>query len=589
MQTVTFDNAILFNKSGLADADIDREPTDYLRWVVLAHDPTDTDTPAYDSGPLASLDDALKDRFELLNMGWASEHCVIECRLTEGYSLGEPEPDTMTSTVEEAEVVEPAGEDDTDMDTDMDPDVVEEREAEAEAHEPEQLHILDGRAERTTAVGQVSAVATARIARHDAALAKLGLCRPGANYSTAEKRNLVTEAGYAVGTAALDEAYDRLATSRRKWEQRPLIEDGMAGLKQAIREEQRTDLFLPARELRMADDGSLVVPNVGTVGTEVGVLTTLIPRIWGTAMVGKGTTARKGAQLFPSALDFLLSMPADERASTFNRVMQRASADCKVRLLMHHVPVEGGGRKLQSYACVGRDYARFDADKVAEVVGNALAGRDLRGEVTYEASSTNLTIDATYHADPYLTDLAAGDLFQVGFRFRSNDAGGGSIRGSGTADWNACLNFIILSHAEEEVFRQVHKGAMKDIEEAIVTQCATMQEGFEGFAAEWGMFRNTHIATVELWGKTFSTTADALEYGVLQGKLTPAGARDITVQLMLKAHSMNDSNDPNSIAALVDAVTRHAHMAMVDDCTRDKLEREAGAMVPVLARLIDSV
>ena len=577
METQVFGDIVL-NRTTLDDSDVPVS-AEWLAYALV--DTTADGEPTIDT--YTTLDGALKARWHSPDQSGLVVHVVI----AEGYSLsadeaGEPEAEVVD--------VESADESDTDIGAIVhyaSLDATAEREAEINAFEDaaEYERRESGEPTDDSKAGTFSTLARERIDRHDALFAKLGLARPGSSYSTADMRVIdgeaapatkkTTEAGYEAGTRALREAYARLRTSRRKWEQRPLIELGLDMLRTNIRNENRSDILLPARDLTMDDTGKLVIPGAGVVALEAEGFKALLPKVWGDVYVGEASRLRKGGAVFPEAFNFLVSMPPDERAACMNRAFKRADKDCTVRLLTRTF-----GNGPQVYMVAGKQYARFDADKVAEIVGQELAGKGLRGEVTYDGTTTDCTIDATHHADDNMKDLSAGDAFQVGYRFRSNDSGKGAIRGGGAVDWNACLNFLILSHDENEVFRQIHKGAMGDIRTEVEAQVKAMQPVFEEFAREWGCLRENHVANITLWGQSFNTTAEALTYAVEHGKLSVEHARDVAVEMMLRAHERQGGGD--ALSDVIDSITRYAHEAMLADIQRDILEREAGAMVPVM-------
>ena len=463
-------------------------------------------------------------------------------------------------------------------------ELTEKQEAEARAM------AAQGKAKRTTEAGIVSAIAAARIEDADTRLRKIGLVRPSRNVTSADgyRVDTVTEGGYIPGTAALDEAYDRLATSRRLWEERPLVEESLQLVINAVLEEERQDVVINTSELRMLEDGRLYIPGLQAsgveyegpgafgIGMEILGMEQLLPKTQGLAMIGK--TLRKKAEgyapIFPEAMSFLLSMPSDERAWTMNRCFQRSDTRLKLRTRLGR----DGARQL--FAVVSPTYAVFDADKVAELLRATLGGKGLRGEVAYEAGTTNLTVDASYHASADIRDFAAGDVFQVGYRSTSNDTGKGSIRIGGSADWSACLNFIILSHDDAELVARVHKGKVAEVATEVLAGIEKIQPVFEHFARQWGVLINEPIYAHEVWGQTFATVEDALTYGVKNGKLDMEMEKEVALEVLLEADKLGANR--GTLAAIIDAVTRAAHMRLIEDCARDRIERMAGALVPVL-------
>ena len=123
----------------------------------------------------------------------------------------------------------------------------------------------------------------------------------------------------------------------------------------------------------------------------------------------------------------------------------------------------------------------------------------------------------------------------------------------------------------------------------------TPEDISEFFAADWKVLRNTGFARFP-WSKALrldkETKAELSDpkihgYDVIRnlvdsGAISPEVGRDATVEALLSAYKKEPGE---SLADIVNAVTRAAHENLVDAAARDVMERRAGMLVPVLARV----
>lgn len=416
---------------------------------------------------------------------------------------------------------------------------------------------------RTVRPGTVSNIASQRIMDDDTQLAKLGLVRPMHSTSSGE---LHTAGGYKAGTVTIGMATEKLATGRREWEDQPYAEESMGIIQDAVRSEQREDIVVPSIDLHFQDDGALWTPN-GVIGMEASGLKSFMA----------GTHTMSGPA-FPNAFTFLMSLPLEERISIMNTVLSRSKDSIKLRTRVN----DDGERGV--FATVSPKYASFDADLVMERMGNAVAGLGYRGEATYNAATTSVQFDATYHAPPTIQDFAAGDVFKVGLRGKTNDAGKGSVKFGPVAFWNACLNMIIISN-EDACVRIVHKGSMERMDTLFNKQVRLAQPVMEEFAKRWGILAETPMLGIPLWGETYTNVKDVFE--VVAERLGKAAGKAVKVEHLLTAYDAQSEKD--TLQAVVNAATRMAHSAdaagvkLLSDIQRDAMERASGELVKVLA------
>lgn len=393
---------------------------------------------------------------------------------------------------------------------------------------------------------------------------------------------------YAPGSRVNEWGTKNFATSRQKHEAQPLSEDALMGIVECIEKEQRQDIILPAKAISMLDDGSIAYRNSfdsGELQVEEEGLRHLT-RMLRCEPVDAEEAERQSrlaeafgydprSKVFPRGATLMAAMPTDLRATVFNRMMERVDGEHYIKLRTRS---NGSGRSL--FACVGEKYSVCDADVVATALATALSGSGARGNVTYDPATTTLRAEATFHVDK-IVDFAAGDIFKVGGVFGSNDAAGGSITGNASVWRNLCLNLIIIGTASKPLFNIQHRGSMEDMQSRLREGIRHMDEVFARFTERWGVLRQTQVQSVLLWGEKFDSVPDALGYMVANGKIDKAAARDAMVEGLLQSYNKEPGD---SLADIVNAVTRYAHEGLLSDIKRDALERSAGALMPALVR-----
>lgn len=424
---------------------------------------------------------------------------------------------------------------------------------------------------RTVNAADVSEVAVERQEKHDAWLADLGLSRPTKNIS-------ITKAGYKRGTAVVDIGYDNLAAARATWDEKPDAYTATQQFMRIIESEDRMSIDIPLSALQMRDDGMLLTSQGSFRLEEHG-----LKQLLAASRFGVGEDMSSGDALFPRGFHTMKSLDPDVRAYVFNEHMRRHCSRDKV--MKFRTRFNDGARSI--FGVVGTGYQEYDADMVANMIQLAVDDMPYKAEIQYNSDTTNFTMDLTMHAPAELTDFSAGDLYEVGFRFKANDRGGGSINGSAIAFWNECLNMIILHSKKAEIMRAIHKGNMHEKMEAIRKGMQDARPAMERFAYDWGILGDTASDSV-------INTKDMDDYGaddlnasqvlikklVAEGKVATGIGRDAAVQMMFDSYADQGAGD--SVQDVVNAITRMAHQHLVDDCARDVLEREAGALVPVL-------
>jgi len=357
----------------------------------------------------------------------------------------------------------------------------------------------------------------------------------------------------------------------------PRTLDGLTGIREAVRDERRRDLVIYPQRLRMTSTG-LLYREDGARNAD-GTPKTIVLEDNGLRQL----CARLNDQ-FPRAADFLKVLDPADRAEAFNKQIVKVDKEFEIKARTR-TPL---GTVPSVYAMVGKTYSAFDADRIAEVLADPF--RDLesefgsenapRGMAMYKPDDSSMRVDAIWHADS-IVNLAAGDVFKAGLRFRSSDSGGGSIKADLLVWRNLCKNLIIIDKKSVEVLRRTHRGSMEGIVVDLTAATERAKEFIAGFAKDWGYLRAAPISKVEIYGETYNTVPEALRALVDQGRIDGLTANAAAVEALLSGWSKEPGH---TLADIINAVTRAAHESKFGIDKQEKIEKAAGELVPVLVR-----
>lgn len=410
---------------------------------------------------------------------------------------------------------------------------------------------------------------------------------------------------FALGTPIIDYGRNRWKTQRREWENTPPTVEGLSAIIERVAEERREDRTVRVSELSMDTDGLLVIGNekyaIETLGMKQ-----LLTRVKNgefekpddeEKMEGQVVTELTeeyddvvGRALFPAAFSYLSACDPDLRAWNFNTQIKRhgdGSQKLKLRLRSNN-----DAAMQQLYSVVGPSYTAFDADMVSASLRRCLysmnGGRQARGEVLYDPSTTRLKVNALWHADLPYDGGSAGDFFKGGIVGYSNDAGGGGVSGNGQLWRNLCLNLIIVNVARKNLFRITHRSSADEIVAAINAGMQQAEKDFAYFLKRWGILHETPIKSVHLWGEQFQTVKDAITWAVENGRISAGVGKDVLLESLLKSY---DAEPGDNLEAMINAMTRthdDRYSKLVQSAV-ESLEQQAGDLVMVLARAAESV
>lgn len=390
---------------------------------------------------------------------------------------------------------------------------------------------------------------------------------------------------YPPGTPVIPAGKEKYKQSFQKWAEMPPIEEVIQIGIDKIRSEGRVDKVVDLRDLRMREDGCISRDGRNWVPLEERAFDQLVTRISAAFNDGEGEEDPKNPRpkVFYRAAAHLGSLPPDERCDFFNREMARFKRDwrptkrVKDPLSKFRFRKTEGGPAL--FAALGKDYAVVDGDQLLAALKERIEGQGYRGTLLYDRETTRLKVDGFLHA-PKELDVRVDDIFQVGWQARGNDQGGGSV----VVDFNAlrvrCINLTTIS-AYMNALRRAHRGKSDEILSDFNGAVADIENAYSLFAEDWGILRKTPVDKIKIWGATYEDVPSALDALVRQGKIAKSIGDKVAVEAMLTGWR----NEPgNTLADLINAVTRAAWQSDFDQLEREQLEREAGDLIPVLAR-----
>lgn len=245
-----------------------------------------------------------------------------------------------------------------------------------------------------------------------------------------------------------------------------------------------------------------------------------------------------------------------------------------------------GGEDRAVFGAVSESYTSYDVDQIAKAIKLATP-EGARGTVTYDGYRARFEV--LFHSNVKPEDYVAGEFFKAGVIIRTDDTGGGSLRGNAVVWQNLCLNLIIIDEANQDLFRIRHMGDVGKM-------AASFREGFEKglakldhFVKAWGFASRESLAAYlpeEAKGLSLVEALPGFFNGIIERELVPVrGRASEAVPSLVKAwkgdrSSATVKHGGFTRAALANAFTNYAHT--VDQggpWFEDEIQRAAGALV----------
>lgn len=389
---------------------------------------------------------------------------------------------------------------------------------------------------------------------------------------------------YERGTMVVDMGVSNAKRSRKQWEAMPLVDDYTSEFSERIGAEERSDESVDAFALRMTKDGRIGLPN----GAERARMVT--PVAFG------GLTTRLGY----GGATYLAKCSPEVRQFNFNTWGARLSAEREAKRA--EAAVNGGtvdeghlvlrtrngaNEEREVFGVVTDSYTAFDVDKISEAFGLALKGMGARGRVTYDGNKARF--EAIFHSNVQAEDYVAGEFFKAGLIVRTDDTGGGSIRGNATVWQNLCLNLIIIDRASQDLFRIRHIGSVEELAKRFRAGIEAGKLKLGHFLKAWGFANHDDVLAEarKVDADVPMKIEDALPglfNGIIERELVPVkGRREENVKHLVRMYEADTSaarrDDYLSRAAVVNAFTRFAHEVNSDPWAEDEIQRSAGGLL----------
>jgi hypothetical protein len=389
---------------------------------------------------------------------------------------------------------------------------------------------------------------------------------------------------FEAGTRVNEIGVENARSARLDFEAKPLVADAMNALCARVEAEQREDVVVESTALAM-DVRGLIVAKGARFPMAERALKSLCARL--DLPRGAGTYL---SECWPELRakninNWVQAIAADEqkaRAEAFakNEKFEPALVALRTRLS------EVGNRYV--YATVSDSYAAYDIDQVAQAIALAMPN-DARAEVHYNGRSAEILVH--FHSTVQPEDYAAGEVFRAGLRFRTDDTGGGALKGFSFVEQNLCLNLIITNQAALPVFQLAHLGSVEKMAEKFGEGMKAAQDTVAPFMKQWGYARKDDLvaATVDersgYEGIDITEIMQALLNGAIERKLvTVPGRREESIPKIVEAWTRDEGTDGPlrgtiTRAGFVNALTRYAHEDVGDSWAAHEIERSASTLL----------
>lgn len=371
----------------------------------------------------------------------------------------------------------------------------------------------------------------------------------------------------APGTPLIRYGVDKFNTLRKDIGDQPLVEDAAEAIIAAVEAENRRDVVVDRRRLRLESTGdglTLHAPGVEPLRVEQN---------------GIHMLSRFLSPVLPH-VGFVNTMTSGEIAELFNRRVQRSLAPTGDVKLRTRDAVDGMGRSM--WAVVGPRYTDFDSNLVARVVADVHRGS--RGVMVYNGDRGTMTWEIASMRD---LPPVVGEVYRIVQQGRTSDTGNGSVQ-SWSSFWRALCANLTTELLKTKRNRTIHTGDVRmlnrRVRQGMHAERARAFEAFPEFAQRREVLASTSMS--ELFeGQSLSERVEAMclaHPGVVDAA---SMARDALVQIVLDGMAAEGVIDDASLANVIDGLTR-IHRQKVPVRVRQAVQQQAGALGVQWARQV---
>jgi hypothetical protein len=256
---------------------------------------------------------------------------------------------------------------------------------------------------------------------------------------------------YATGTRMAREGYSTQESRKVKHDRSMPLRDAGEALCQAVRDEQREDIFLSAREAAdsIETNGQITLAGKALTETAIRGLLTKIDSPAMTYVIGVGRRILDEAG--NEAPDYAAMLQDRAKIAEVLQYELRRRGDVELKLRTRANPGD-------IYAVVTPSYVDADAPKLVPSIVEAFSS-DAKGTWRYDPATTSWELQASVWTPTTVQEQAVGEPFRGYGSFQSRDNGTGRFRGGGGVEMLRCLNASVYLAKSAKVSR-VHRGTI---------------------------------------------------------------------------------------------------------------------------------
>jgi len=391
---------------------------------------------------------------------------------------------------------------------------------------------------------------------------------------------------YSRGTMVIGLGVENAREKRADHDAMPNVGDAVGGFLSDFAKEERRDVNIEKPAVRMDKDGRLAIYNERLPVSE---------RAFGSFCWRMGFG---GGDYLSRCWPELRAINVNRWADSFGKAelarlgewqskgRQGDAPTPDVLSLRTRKSAESETREV--YGVVSDSYTPFDADKVAQALRLAMP-EDAKLRVQYDGFRSRF--DVLFHSTVQPEKYVAGEFFRAGITIRTDDTGGGSLRGSSFVEQNLCLNLIILDKATQPLFAIRHLGSVERLAAEFREGLDRAKDTIASFLTQWGYAKEDDlIASAVERGEleTLIPISEAIEgffNGAIERDLVPLRARRTETLADLSQMYFEDTSSDGPTAGritragVVNAFTRYAHVIEDDPWKGAEIERTASALL----------